>query len=74
MPGGRKDGRKEGLEEGREEGRDEGLADAILTLLSARGLVDDDARERLRSTRDPERLRAWLLAAAQADTLAGLFA
>jgi len=54
--------------------REEGLTDAILTLLAARGLaVDDATRERLRSTRDPERLRAWLLAAAQADTLAGLF-
>ncbi|WP_295437412.1 Uma2 family endonuclease, partial [uncultured Thiodictyon sp.] len=54
--------------------REEGLIDAILTLLAARGLaVDDATRERLRSTRDPERLRAWLLAAAQADTLAGLF-
>ena len=66
--------REEGREEGRDEGREQGLADAILTLLAARGLALDDAtRERLRSTRDPERLRAWLLAAAQADTLAGLF-
>ena len=47
-----------------EAGRKEGLADAILTVLSARGLaVDDCTRERLRSTRDPERRRAWLLAA-----------
>ena len=70
----REEGREEGRDEGREEGRDEGLTDAILTLLAARGLaVDDATRERLRSTRDPERLRAWLLAAAQADTLAGLF-
>jgi len=71
---GREEGWEEGRKEGLEEGREEGLADAILTLLAARGLaVDDTTRERLRSTRDPERLRAWLLAAARADTLAGLF-
>jgi Uma2 family endonuclease len=61
-------------EEGREEGRDEGLADAILTLLAARGLTIDDAtRDRLRGTRDTGQLRAWLLAAAQAETVVGLF-
>lgn len=60
--------------EGREEGREAGLAEAILTLLSARGLAVDDATSaRVMATRDPARLRAWLIAAAQADTLAGVF-
>ncbi len=60
--------------EGREAGREEGLAEAILTLLADRGLaVDDDTRARIRAVRDPEQLRAWLLAAARDGTVEGLF-
>ena len=60
--------------EGREEGREEGLADAILTLVAARGLaLDEAARARVHATRDPERLRAWLLAAARAESLDQVF-
>jgi hypothetical protein len=61
-------------EEGREEGHDAGLVDAILTLLAGRGLtVDEATRARLNATRDTERLRAWLLAAARVDAVDGIF-
>ncbi len=60
--------------EGLAAGRGEGLAEAVLAVLADRGqAVDDAARARIRAVRDPERLRAWLLAAARGATIDGLF-
>ncbi len=56
------------LAEAREEGRTEGKAEAILTLLSMRGLeVPAHVREAVDSCGDQRRLNAWLLAAATVD-------
>jgi predicted transposase/invertase (TIGR01784 family) len=72
---GRKEGRKEGREEGREEGRKEGelrgqvttLAEAVLTVLTARGLsISESVRAQILSTTDPALLTAWLARASTA--------
>ena len=72
---GRKEGRKEGREEGREEGRKEGelrgqvttLAEAGLTVLTARGLsISDSVRAQILATTDPALLASWLARASTA--------
>ncbi|GGO21880.1 hypothetical protein GCM10010116_44080 [Microbispora rosea subsp. aerata] len=55
-------------------GRAEGQAEAILTVLSARGIeVSEDVSERIRRCHDLDRLAAWLRAAATADSPDELF-
>jgi len=66
--------RDEGRERGREEGRSEGIAESILALLAGRGLeVEAQVGGRVRACRDPDQLRAWLLAAARVTDPARLF-
>ncbi|PYQ58390.1 MAG: hypothetical protein DMF53_20510 [Acidobacteria bacterium] len=51
----------EGLAEARAEVRAEVRARSVLIVLRARGFeVPDDARERILSEKDPERLQRWL--------------
>jgi hypothetical protein len=61
----------QGRAEGRAEGRTEEAAQAVLTVLRARGLaVSDAARERILSQKDPERLERWLEKAVVAPSVA----
>jgi hypothetical protein len=56
---------------GRDEGRAEGEAQALLTVLRARGVaVTDLARERILAEKDPQRLERWLEKAAVAASIA----
>ncbi len=72
---GRKEGREQGRKQGREQGRKEGelraqvttLAEAVLTVLSARGLsISDSVRAQILSTTDPALLASWLARASTA--------
>jgi hypothetical protein len=68
---GRKEGRNEARNEARNEGRIEGEAQALLTVLAARGIaVPEDARERILAQKDPACLTRWLQKAATAPSLA----
>ncbi|HET7503335.1 MAG TPA: Uma2 family endonuclease [Kofleriaceae bacterium] len=65
----REEGRAEGREEGRAEGREEGLArgkaEAVIVLLTTRGIaIDEAARARILAERDPHRLDRWIARAA----------
>jgi hypothetical protein len=63
-----------GRDEGRVEGRAEGVADALLRMLSARGItVDEASSARIRSCRDVEILGRWIDRAATASTLEHVF-
>ncbi len=65
-----KRGRAQGKSEGIEEGEKRARAEAILTVLDARGFVlSEEQRERIRATTDPETLRRWLRRAASASSL-----
>jgi hypothetical protein len=55
------------------QGRTEEAAQAVLTVLRARGLaVPDTVRERILSQKDPERLERWLEKAAVAPSVAAI--
>jgi hypothetical protein len=48
--------------------------ESIVTVLEGRGLqLDADTRRRLAACRDPEQLKAWLLAAVRVDAVEQLF-
>ncbi|MFI7040968.1 hypothetical protein ACIBI0_30165 [Microbispora rosea] len=50
-------------------GKAEGQSEAILTVLSARGIeVSEDLSEKIRKCHDLDRLDAWLRAAATVDS------
>ncbi|HSK80171.1 MAG TPA: hypothetical protein VLQ45_27200 [Thermoanaerobaculia bacterium] len=71
---GRAEGWVEGRAEGRVEGRAEGTAQAVLTVLQARGItVPDAVRERILAQTDPERLKRWLERAAVAKSVDSVF-
>jgi hypothetical protein len=83
---GREEGRKEGWEEGRKKGREEGRkvgweegrararAEAVLTVLAARGVpVSDVERERILACRQPAVLERWIARAAVVEAAAELF-
>lgn len=56
------------------QGRAEGEADALLTVLGARGIdVSDDARARITACTDPDQLKTWIRRASTADTVDQLF-
>jgi hypothetical protein len=58
-------------EEGRAEARTEGGAEAVLTVLRARGIaVSDAARARILAQQDLDQLTRWLEKAAVASSLA----
>ncbi len=68
---GREQGRKEGQELARKEGQKQGHADALLTVLRARGIaVPDTERARILTEDDPDRLKRWLERAVVAASLA----
>jgi Uma2 family endonuclease len=72
---GRAEGRTEGRAEGRTEGRAEGRAEAVILLLTARGVaVDSATRVRILAERDPQRLDRWIVSAASCAQVAELFA
>ncbi|MES1240704.1 MAG: hypothetical protein ABUT39_03705 [Acidobacteriota bacterium] len=55
------------------QGRAEEGADAVLTVLRARGfVVSDSVRERILAQKDPERLRRWLEKAVVANSIAAV--
>ncbi|WP_089099446.1 hypothetical protein [Streptomyces hyaluromycini] len=59
----------------RAEGLSEGLSEALLVVLSGRGVdISDAARDRITSCDDHDTLTAWLTRAATATTKAELFA
>jgi hypothetical protein len=65
---GRQKGMDEGLAKGRIEGQAKGRAEAVLELLSVRGvLVDHEARERILSCTDLATLGRWFERAARAS-------
>jgi hypothetical protein len=52
------------------EGRAEGEADALLTVLSARGIdVPDDARARIAGCTDVQQLQTWIRRASTATSI-----
>lgn len=56
------------------QGKTEGEAQALLTLLAARGIqVPDDARERITGCTDLDQLDTWIRRAASADSVSDLF-
>jgi len=60
----------QGFAEGLAEARAEPRARHVLIVLRARGFeVPDDARERILSQKDPERLERWLEKAIVADSV-----
>jgi hypothetical protein len=60
-------------EEGQTQGRAEGRADALLTVLRARGVpVADAERDRILAERDPARLERWLERAVSASSIAAV--
>ncbi|MER6078599.1 hypothetical protein [Streptomyces sp. NPDC001833] len=60
--------------EGRSEGLSHGLAEALLVVLSGRGIdISDEARDRIISCDDHDTLTTWLTRAATATTTAELF-
>ena len=64
---------KKYVAQGRVEGRVEEAAQALLTVLEARGIaVPDAARERILTQTDPERLKRWLKRAAVANSVAAV--
>ncbi len=65
----------QGRAEGRVEGRVEGKADALLSMLAARGIeVPEDAKARITSCTDLDQLDAWITRAVAIDTVDELFA
>jgi len=71
----RNEGRAEGREEGRAEGRVQSLRQAILAVLSTRGLtVDEAVRAALEECRDLPTLELWLSRAAVAGASSEIFA
>ncbi|MFG1945147.1 hypothetical protein [Nonomuraea sp. NPDC048826] len=71
---GKVEGKAEGKVEGKVEGKAEEAARSVLLVLEARGLeVPDDARARISSCTDLARLEAWVVRAATAQTLQGMF-
>ena len=79
----RAEGRAEGLAEGRAEGRAEGgaegrakgRAEAVIVLLTARGVaVDRTLRARILAERDAKRLDRWIVKAASCAQASELFA
>jgi hypothetical protein len=75
---GREKGREEGREEGREDGRAEGRrassAQAVVTVLEARGFaVDDATRARIFACRDESILDRWHRRAVLSDRIEDVF-
>ncbi|MFC4565098.1 hypothetical protein ACFO4E_24850 [Nocardiopsis mangrovi] len=69
------DGRKEGEELGEAKGQAEGKANAVLLVLSARGIdVTDSIRERVDACTDIPTLDTWIGRAATVDNAEELFA
>lgn len=67
-------GKAEGKIEGKAEGKIEGEADALFTVLDARGLSpSQDVAARVRACRDPEQIARWIRRAAIASTLDQVF-
>jgi Uma2 family endonuclease len=61
--------------EGRAEGRAQGKAEAVIVLLTARGVaVDSATRARILAERDPQRLDRWIVSATSCTQAAELFA
>jgi hypothetical protein len=59
-----------GREEGREEGRVAALAEVVIEILAARGMVvDETSRARIMNCRDADTLHAWAVAAVTAPDL-----
>ncbi|WP_250289511.1 hypothetical protein [Streptomyces atroolivaceus] len=70
----RDEGRAQGRDEGRAQGRVEGRADAVLFLLSARGIdITEATREKVAACGDPEALGRWLVRAAFVTTSDEIF-
>jgi hypothetical protein len=60
-------GRADGLTEGKAEGKGEGKAEALLGVLSARGLpLSDGLRAKILACRDPSVLERWITLAVTA--------
>lgn len=71
---GRAKGLAEGLTEGRVEGRVEEAADALFTVLAARGIpILDQARSLISACTDPDQFKKWIARAATAKTLDEVF-
>jgi hypothetical protein len=68
-------GKREGIAEGKREGLARGRAEAVLALLTARGVTMKRAdRARILGERDPDQLGRWLARAATCGSIAELFA
>ncbi|MFF0487724.1 hypothetical protein ACFYTQ_01745 [Nocardia sp. NPDC004068] len=52
----------------------QGEAQALMVMLEALGIpVDDEARERILTCRDPDQVRLWIRRAATVDSVGALF-
>ena len=70
---GRNEGRLEGIQVGKEEGLRDGRADALLTILRARGVgIPAELEQRIRGSVDGELLARWLVRAATATRVSDL--
>lgn len=64
----------EGVAEGREEGREEGRGEAVLQVLTSRGLpLSEESTERVQGCRDQSLLKAWLDRALVVDSAEEIF-
>ncbi|ARU61198.1 hypothetical protein CBW65_09235 [Tumebacillus avium] len=61
--------RKRGKIEGKIEGKVEGKIDALLKILNAKKLADEDILSRVIKEKDPDRLTRWIIAAATVNTV-----
>jgi flagellar biosynthesis/type III secretory pathway protein FliH len=67
---GRAEGEAAGEAKGRVEGEAKGRAEALLAVLTARGMaLDTSTRERIVSCTDSEQLQRWIMRAATASSL-----
>jgi len=63
------------LAQNRADGKAEGRAEAVIVLLTARGIaVDSATRARILAERDPPRIDRWIVRAASCAQAAALFA
>lgn len=57
------------MKESRKRGKIEGNIDALLKILNAKKLADEDILSRVQKEKDPERLTRWIIAAATMNTV-----
>lgn len=65
----RKEGREEGRKEGRKEGRVEDRIESITELLESLGMIPEALKERIKSEKNLNTLKAWYKIAIKAESI-----